>query len=386
MPYGGWEKIEPPLGRGGQSTVYLARSPERVSDRSKSTQIIKAFSGGTSIRSQGEAENFAKAMWSLARMDIPEEVGALKIFRAREGGAPAEARLKREIAVLREDRVGLPRLYAADESEQWMITEYFPEGSLERNPELFKGRAVAALRAFRTLARTIAAALHKDGIVHRDIKPANIFVRADGTLVPGDFGIVYLPHVDRHTFLNERVGPRDYMPPWTDLGSRVEDVAPNADVYMLGKLLWCMISGRAKLPREYFRRPEFDLEEMFPGDPQMRRINSIVARCVVETPDACLPSADDLLGLVDQTLKDIDRDVPELDRTGKPILLCRVCGQGTYQEWSPNVGLTGITDAANHPMGAIRLRILLCNVCGHYGFFPPGNPDEAASRGWRPRS
>jgi hypothetical protein len=45
------------------------------------------------------------------------------------------------------------------------------------------------------------------------------------------------------------------MPQWGDLGERLEHVQPNFDVYMLGKLLWCMVSGRLKLPREYHKKP-----------------------------------------------------------------------------------------------------------------------------------
>ncbi len=31
-----------------------------------------------------------------------------------------------------------------------------------------------------------------------------------------------------------------YMPPWADIGGRLEKIDSNFDVYMLGKLLWCM--------------------------------------------------------------------------------------------------------------------------------------------------
>jgi serine/threonine protein kinase len=81
----------------------------------------------------------------------------------------------------------------------------------------------------------------------------------DDELVLGDFGIVFLPSVGEPlTETRERVGPRDYMAPWMDRGERVEDVHTCSDVYMLGKLLWCMISGKLKLSRENHRRKEFN--------------------------------------------------------------------------------------------------------------------------------
>ncbi|MEI4884253.1 hypothetical protein Q8G49_29240, partial [Klebsiella pneumoniae] len=84
----------------------------------------------------------------------------------------------------------------------------------------------------------------------RDIKPANVFVGSADDLILGDFGIVYLPEQpERVTRTLERVGPLEYMPVWADLGERLEKVEPNFDVYMLGKLLWCMVAGKLKLPR-----------------------------------------------------------------------------------------------------------------------------------------
>jgi serine/threonine protein kinase len=162
--------------------------------------------------------------------------------------------------------------------------------------------ALGALKAFRSLVKTVAS-LHQDPTVHRDIKPANIFIGHGGNLVLGDFGIVYLPNqMERLTAIGERVGSRDYMPQWADWGERFDNVEPNFDVYMLGKLLWCMVSGRLKLPREKFDEAPFDLTRKFPNDPNMHAVNAILEKCVVEHPDDCLPSAIKLLPLVEQTV------------------------------------------------------------------------------------
>ncbi len=150
----------------------------------------------------------------------------------------AIARLKNEIAALGRGLPGLPKLLDLNQGERWIVTEYFPELTLEHHPLKYKGKVAPALKAFRSLVQTVAL-LHKEGYVHRDIKPANVFVRKDDELVLGDFGLVYLPNArDRVTLTGERVGPRDYMPPWANLGARHENVHPKDDVYMLGKLLW----------------------------------------------------------------------------------------------------------------------------------------------------
>ena len=70
------------------------------------------------------------------------------------------------------------------------------------------------------------------------------------------------------------------------------DSGSNFDVYMLGKLLWCMVSGRPVLRREWFRRPENDISVMFRNDPHAYMINTILEKCVVEQQKDCAnPSA-----------------------------------------------------------------------------------------------
>ncbi len=230
----------------------------------------------------------------------------------------------------------------------------------------------------------VALSLHKDKIVHRDIKPANVFVGADGALVLGDFGIAYLPEqAPRITITNERVGPWDYMPQWGDWGERLEKVEPNFDVYMLGKLLWCMVSGRLRLPREYHRRPEFDLKVMFPDDWRMNVINSIVDKCLVEEPSACLPSAEQLLGVVDDALAAINRGAQVGMRNGEIEIPCRMCGKGVCRLVADKQVKLVAFDRMGRQLSPVEVRLFVCNVCTHYEFFAPGYPDEAAKRGWR---
>jgi serine/threonine protein kinase len=307
-----WEEIRS-LGAGGQSEVTLVRRPTRMEERAASIRDIlqsnpwAPFSGPENT---DRSSKLAAAVWSFARPEIPSELGAMKVFKLREAGVQGEQqageRLKSEIAILQQRRSGLPELLDSNEAEGWIVTEFFAEGTLEDRLARYGGKAALAVKTLRSLVETVAH-LHKDGIVHRDIKPANVFVR-EGQLVLGDFGIVYVPNQgDRVTRTNERVGPRDYMPQWGDLGDRLEEVRPNFDVYMLGKLLWCMVAGRLKLPREYHKRQGFDLTEMFPNTPDMHIINAILDQSVVEDPSNCLGSAQQLLSILDESLSVLDR-------------------------------------------------------------------------------
>jgi serine/threonine protein kinase len=380
-----WEKVDD-LGEGGQSNVILVRGLKRIKGRKGGIQrILDSNPWGTVMDNTRELRTgqFADAVVEYARPESPTELGALKIFKLRET-SPQEkqealGRLRQEIAVLVQNREGLSRLLDANEEEGWIVTEYFPELALENHPSKYRGKVAPALRAFRSLVETVAS-LHRDGYIHRDIKPANVFIRNNDKLVLGDFGIVYAPSApDRMTKSLERVGPRDYIPLWANLGERLENVRPSIDVYMLGKLLWSMVDGRAVLPRECYSDPEldFDLTEKFPNDPHMYAINRILDKSVVAQERNCLPSADDLLLMVEEFLSIIERGGQLLqDDIPRP---CHVCGKGFYkpeplrQDTTTGVLRIWFTGAQDHGIEKLGVRPFVCDnaYCGHIQFFHP---------------
>ena len=129
--------------------------------------------------------------------------------------------------------------------------------------------------------------LHKESIVHRDIKPHNIFVGDGEELLLGDFGIVFLPNqADRLSVTGESVGPRDFMPPWVFLNEQPGIINPSFDVYMLGKVLWCIVAGRLKLHREDFLHSQLNVVKLWPNDPDMHIINTILEKCIVTHEEA----------------------------------------------------------------------------------------------------
>lgn len=363
--------------------VFLARSPKRVAEREKHAGTVAALSGqGLSIF---KAIELADAIFNCARGEQPTELGALKIFNkiheiGPRGQEHALDRLRNEIAVLSKNKSGLPKLLESEVSNGWIITEYFPLRTLERNLAAFTGNAIFSLLKFRSLVETVAE-LHKEGIVHRDIKPANVFVGTDRGLILGDFGIVFLPgRPNRLTFTNESVGPNDYMPPWAKAEERLDKVKPNFDVYMLGKLLWCMVAGRLKLLREYYRKSDYDLTVQFPNDPKMHMINAILDKCVVESQEKCLPAAQELLLVVDEYLNVMLRGGLELP--GGVDRPCKICGKGLYRPAGTKFGKEGemvIMPRGSPPAsgalnswqqeGAHFFRPLICDACNHVELF-----------------
>jgi serine/threonine protein kinase len=366
LPNDQWEKVRP-LGRGGQSDVFLVRSPERVAERASCLQRIR-----TALDGDKRAE-LADAMWSYSRPDSLSELGAMKVFKIREDSSEQQAldRLKQEFEVLKQNRPGLPKLLDSNESERWIVTEFFANGTLEDNILRYKGKPALALKALLSLVNTVAQ-LHDEGIVHRDIKPANVFVKQDDELVLGDFGIVFLPDQPaRLTRTNESVGPHDYMPPWADIGGRLEKVDCNFDVYMLGKLLWCMVSGRLVLRREWFRQPQNDISVIFRDDPHAYMINTILEKCVVERQQDCVGIHDlramviAFVSVIDQGDQLLQKEVP------RP---CHVCGTGTYQpellqQDNPVLGLRFWHQPGSSTTSTMTARVFTCDRCGHMAVF-----------------
>ena len=369
-----WEKVKP-LGEGGQSNVFLARTPQRTRERQKFLELLNSFPPPITAVTEERAQlnvQFAGALLAYTQSDLVSELGALKIFKIRQEGGSSQAleRLRKEVHVLRKNRMGLPRLLDASESEGWIVTEYFPRGTVEDNITRYKGNVALALKAFLSLVNVVTM-LHDDDVIHRDIKPANVFVRELDDLVLGDFGIVFLPdQPNRATRTGESVGPHDYMPPWTDVGGRLENVDSSFDVYMLGKLLWCMVTGRLLLKREWFREPVNDISIIFEDNPHAYMINRILEKCVVDRRENCI-SIHELRSMVSTFMRVIEQggqllqeDVP------RP---CHVCGGGRYEpqlsrQSNPvfHLRLWNLTGNDNDIEG---VRLFSCNYCGHITFF-----------------
>lgn len=375
-----WEEVKA-LGEGGQSVVSLVRRPTRVEARRRAYSHITQTDLPDLIPYSSELDDvsaYSEALAALARDDFESELGAKKLFKIRKQSTPeqSKARFLQEVEALKEGGSGLPKLLDSNDQECWLVTEYFARGTLENNLSVFEGRPLEALSAFDSLLKTVAR-LHKAGTIHRDIKPANIFLKRDNSLVLGDFGIVHQEnHTTRLTVTNETVGPGDFRPPWADLAGP-QDVDPRTDVYMLGKALWSMVSGRVKLPREYFLRDAYNLAKIFENQPEMFSINEILKHSVVEHIEQCAGDAGVLREIVRNELNRLTKDGQRLDpEVPRP---CRVCGIGFYRRAMrleadpPPVITLRLTrkNPADEVDGIIDLSMFLCNSCGHCQLFAP---------------
>ncbi len=131
-----WERVNPEkLGEGGQSEVYLVRTPERSKQRARSLQSLESYSPPSMIVTTVEKRasmtiEFSDAIRNYIRDDKPNELGAMKEFTLRDDEEQSLRRLQQEIDVLNENRPGLPKLLGSNIDERWMVTEFFSNGTL----------------------------------------------------------------------------------------------------------------------------------------------------------------------------------------------------------------------------------------------------------------
>ncbi|WP_214802399.1 serine/threonine-protein kinase [Exiguobacterium sp. ERU656] len=100
-------------------------------------------------------------------------------------------------------------------------------------------------------------AIHLSGSTHRDIKPENILVMHDDTIVVSDLGLSKFDMRDSTVLTQTDVwmGTSAYMPPEQRTFGGTRDLQHSGDVYMLGKTLYEMISGRVPYAINYSEVP-----------------------------------------------------------------------------------------------------------------------------------
>jgi hypothetical protein len=154
------------------------------------------------------------------------------------------------------------------------------------------------------------------------------------------------------------------MPGWA-MEHRVEELRPTFDVFSLGKVIWAMISGKPTLTLWYYNRPQNDLQKQFPDSHEMRLANELLAKCVVEDEDTCLPDASALLGEIDSLLDKILHGEDFVQATTRRCLTCR---SGEYR-LEADCDLTEVSRFGLSPSGPHTFKIFVCGTCGHVQLF-----------------
>ncbi|MCA9068722.1 MAG: PQQ-binding-like beta-propeller repeat protein [Planctomycetaceae bacterium] len=173
-----------------------------------------------------------------------------------------------------------------------------------------------------TLTKIVSTAMgyaHDRGVIHRDLKPANlllakvndqresaVFLKAEG-LEPGwyepkvtDFGLAKVSEGDSQlTGTGQVMGTPSYMPPEQPSG-QIDVMGPLTDVYSLGGILYCLLTGRPPFQSDNVMDT---LRQVVDDDPvPVRRLNpavpidleTVCAKCLEKSPSKRYGSANDL--------------------------------------------------------------------------------------------
>ena len=159
-------------------------------------------------------------------------------------------RLKKEIcaqAQLRHPGVVQLLDQNTDVARPYYVMELVPGGNLRQKLDALGGKALPvpqALRYFLQIAYAMRAA-HQIGLFHQNLKPENVLIDALGNAKLSDFGLTRVVDTDSvakqmpQVFLG--TGGMGYLPP--ELLSGKKDFGAEGDLYMLGLLLYEMLTG-----------------------------------------------------------------------------------------------------------------------------------------------
>ncbi|MBK8693957.1 MAG: serine/threonine protein kinase [Deltaproteobacteria bacterium] len=305
------------LGRGGMSSVYLAR--HLMIDRLAAVKVLRA---------------------DLSRDPVHRD----RFLR--------EARAVNRIQ--HENVIDITDYGETSEGLVYLVMEYVPGESLLAAIT----RGPLALRRSLDIARQIASGLaraHQMNVIHRDLKPDNVLLiprddRRDQVKLL-DFGIAKLLDQPSLTLSNKVFGTPGYIAPEYATGGAL---TPRTDLYSLGVVLYEMVTGA--LPFEVEHLGELMLKHVMEAPiPPRARLPSIpepierfVLRCLEKQPERRFQNAFELIEQIDALRRDLSGD-PVLDALPPPREPAAVMG------WTPTIDIPGL-DANAVDEGPTRVR------------------------------
>jgi eukaryotic-like serine/threonine-protein kinase len=217
-------------------------------------------------------------------------------FYAHQGGLDWSI-LSREVeklAFLSADRYVVQLLDVGWEAEPpYYVMEYIEQGSLE---ELLRRNGKLEPREALSLFRDVAVGLlhaHGKGVLHCDLKPANVLLDQDTRPRLADFGQSRLSHEQ-----TPALGTLFYMAPEQADLQAVPDV--RWDVYALGALLYCMLTGSPPYRSE---SAVTELETANDLDDRLARYRQLIATSPPPNKHRQIPGVDrELADIVDGCL------------------------------------------------------------------------------------
>ena len=190
---------------------------------------------------------------------------------------------------------------------------------------------------------------HQHRILHRDLKPGNILIDQDGQPKITDFGLAKsLDGEQDLTTTGEILGTLQFMAP-EQAAARHDEVAETADVYSLGAILYCCLTGNPvfsstshiELLLQVLEQEPTELRRLVPKVPA--DLEAICLRCLEKDPKRRYQTAQEMV-------QDLDRYLAR-----EPILATAGSYQNRIRRWIRQKPLL-----AAHVGG-----LLLAELCRH---------------------
>jgi eukaryotic-like serine/threonine-protein kinase len=226
--------------RGLQSNRTEVHAPKMMGDRIGSYRILRTLGAG------GMGEVF---LAERADAEFEQQV-AIKVVHGGGLAAGMHSRLKLERQILAQlDHPNIAHLLdggSMPDGSAYLVMEYVDGVAIDIYCDRNRLDIPARLRLFQTVCGAVHYA-HQNLIVHRDLKPSNILVTATGVPKLLDFGIAKLldareaaRHLLAMTHADVRIMTPDHASPEQVRG---QPITTSSDVYVLGVLLYKLLSG-----------------------------------------------------------------------------------------------------------------------------------------------
>lgn len=254
------------IGRGGMSTVYLAKDV-KLGRFVAIKRLSHAFLADSAIR-----DRFLREAQLIASLN---HIYIVKLYDFDVNRA--------EPQIVMEYVAGPGKPPAPD----------WPPPSLNLEQKLEQNGAPLSLRASVVLVKKLCTAIeyaHRRGVIHRDLKPSNVLLDEHGEPRIVDFGIARHTAVDaaKLTMTGTRMLSLGYAPPEQETNPAAAD--ERADVYSLGGILYFCLTGE---------NPRFFRDSRVPDS-----LRPIILKAMEQDPTQRWPSASDFADVLSQTAGD----------------------------------------------------------------------------------
>jgi serine/threonine protein kinase/outer membrane protein assembly factor BamB len=147
---------------------------------------------------------------------------------------------------------------------------------------------------------TAVAYAHEKGVIHRDLKPSNVLIDPSGDPRVTDFGLAKQTAMESSlTQSGQMLGTPSFMAPEQASG-KSDQVRESADIYSLGAILFCMLTGRPPFVADTAAKTLWQVTHDEP--PLPRKLNpdipddleAICLKCLEKSPSRRYATASDL--------------------------------------------------------------------------------------------